>query len=121
VSPGARSRLTEIALAAAFSGSAAWLFAEGEARDGSLPFFLAWIVVHVLFGLASGSLTALPIAIACPPLFVAAGSADWLDALFVELFYGVAFVFTGVVLRRAWELRRRAALPEEPPREDTAV
>jgi cytochrome c oxidase assembly factor CtaG len=111
VTPTARARLTDIALAAAFAGSAAWLFAEGETRDGSLPFFLAWIVVHVLFGFASGSLSALFIAVAAPPLFVAAGSADWLDALFVELFYGVAFVFTGVVLRRVWELRR--ARPED--------
>ena len=118
MSPTARARLTEIALAAAFAGSAAWLFVEGEERDGSLPFFLAWIAVHILFGFANGSVTALLIAISCPPLFVAAGSGDWLDALFVELFYGVAFAFAGVVARRAWELRRLARLPDEPSRED---
>jgi hypothetical protein len=121
VSPSTRVRLTEIALAAMFAAAAAWLFTEGDARDGSLPLFLAWIVVHVLYGLSSGSLAALLIAITCPPLFVAARSGDWLDALFVELFYGVAFVFTGVVARRVWEGRRHPELPDEPGREDTAA
>jgi hypothetical protein len=121
VSPAARARLTEIALAAAFAGTAAWLFVEGEERGGSVPFFLAWVVVHVLFGFANGSLAALVIAVTCPPLLVAAGSADWADALFVELFYGLAFAFAGVVAHRARDLRRRARLPEEPPREDGAL
>jgi hypothetical protein len=106
VSPTARLRLTEVALAAAFAGTAAWLFMEGDERDGSLPFFLAWLVLHVLFGAVNGSLSALLITIVAPPLFVAAGSGEWQDALFVELFYGVAFVFGGIVGRRAWEIRR---------------
>ena len=108
MSPTARARVTEIVLTAAFAGTAAWLFVEGEERGGSLPFFLAWIAAHVLFGLASGSLAALLVAVACPPLFVAAASGDWLDALFVELFYGIAFVFAGVAARRVWALRRQA-------------
>jgi hypothetical protein len=121
VTPSARARLTEIALAAVFAGTAAWLFTEGEERNGSLPLFLAWIAVHVLYGLASGSLAALLIAVTCPPLFVAAGSGDWLDALFVELFYGVAFVFAGVVARLVLQRRRRPELPDDRAREDTAM
>jgi hypothetical protein len=121
VTPALRARLTDAAVAAAFAGAAAWLFVEGEERDGSLPFFLAWVAVHVLFGLASGSLAALLIALACPPLFAAAASGDWLDAFFVELFYGVAFVFAGVAARRVWTLRRQARLLEEPGQDDGAA
>jgi hypothetical protein len=106
MSPEGRARVTEIALAAAFSAAAAWLYLEGDERGGSLPFFLAWAAVHVVFGAAAGSLAALVVAVACPPLFAVAGGGSWIEAAFVELFYGVAFVFAGVVARRVWHGRR---------------
>jgi hypothetical protein len=106
VSPEGRARLTEVALAALFSGAAAWLYLEGEERDGSLPFFLAWAAVHVLFGVAAGRVAALLIVVAGPPLFVAGGGGSWAEAMFVELFYGVVFTFAGIVGRRAWQIRR---------------
>ncbi|MDQ3065842.1 MAG: hypothetical protein M3R12_01645, partial [Actinomycetota bacterium] len=77
--------------------------------------FLAWVAVHVLYGIASGSFWALLIVITCPPLFVAATSGNgddtplWLQSLFVELFYGVPFAFMGIVGRRL----RRARRPQE--------
>jgi hypothetical protein len=114
VSPSARVRAAEIAVAAAFAAAAAWLFVEGDARNGSLPFFLAWLGVHVLYGAANGSFWSLLIAVTCPPLFVAASSSDWLEAAFVGAFYGVPLTFIGVVARRIWRLRRlAAALPDE--------
>jgi hypothetical protein len=112
VSLEARARLTEIALAAAFSFAAAWLFLEGDERDGSLPFFLAWAAVHVAYGVAAGRLAALLIALAGPPLFVAGAGGSWADAFFVELFYGVVFTFAGVVALRAWRIRRAGKLQE---------
>jgi hypothetical protein len=126
VSPRSRARATEIAVALAFAASAATLFVLGDERDGSLPFFLAWFAVHVLYGLVSGSFWALLIVVTCPPLFVATSSGDggdtplWLQAFFVEAFYGVPFAFVGVVGRRLWRMRRRPELPAEPGREETA-
>jgi hypothetical protein len=121
VSPTARARAAEIAVAAAFAGAAAWLFLEGDERGGSLPFFLAWVAVHVLYGAVRGSFWALPIAATCPPLFVVAGSGSWLEATFVELFYGIPFTFAGVVSHRLWRARRPRELSPEPGREDSAA
>jgi len=103
-------------VAAAFAASAAVLFVLGDERNGSLPFFLAWLAVHVLYGIVSGSFWALLIVVSCPPLFVATtGNGDdtplWLQAAFVEAFYGVPFAFVGILARRIWQLRRRE-LPE---------
>jgi hypothetical protein len=117
VSPDGRARLTEIALAAVFSGVAAWIYLAGEERDGAIAFFLAWAAVHVAFGLATGRIAALAIAVAGPPLFVASGGGSWVEAVFVELFYGLAFTFTGLVARRAWQAWRPTALPEDGQRE----
>ena len=86
------------------------LFVLGDERDGSLPFFLAWFAVHVLYGIVSGSFWALLIVVTCPPLFVATSSGNgddtplWLQAFFVEAFYGVPFAFVGIVARRIWQL-----------------
>ena len=129
MSPRARARATDVAVAAAFAASAAALFVLGDERDGSLPFFLAWLAVHVLYGAAAGSFWALLIVVTCPPLFAAtsSGSGDdtplWQQAAFVEIFYGVPFAFMGILARRIWQLRRRpqppgAELPEEVGRED---
>ena len=117
--------MTDVAVAAAFAASAAVLFVVGDERGGSLPFFLAWLAVHVLFGIVSGSFWALLIVVTCPPLFVAtsAGNGDdtplWLQAFFVEAFYGVPFAFMGIVARRIWQLRRRPELPVDASREDS--
>jgi hypothetical protein len=111
-------------VAAAFAASAAALFVLGEERNGSWPFFLAWFAVHVLYGVVSGSFWALLIVVTCPPLFAATSSAGegdsplWLQALFVEAFYGVPFAFMGILARRIWLLRRRPELPGEVGRED---
>lgn len=129
MSPRARARVTDVAVAATFAASAAALFVLGEERESSLPFFLAWLAVHVLYGAAAGSFWALLIVVTCPPLFAAtsSGSGDdsplWVQAFFVEAFYGVPFAFMGILGRRIWQLRRRprqpgAELPAEAGRED---
>jgi hypothetical protein len=126
VSPRARARAADVAVAAAFAASAATLFVLGDERDGSLPFFLAWFVVHVLYGIVSGSFWALLIVVSCPPLFVAASSGNgddtplWLQSFFVEAFYGVPFAFVGILARRIWQLRRRPELPVPSQREESA-
>ncbi len=120
MSPRARARATDVAVAAVFAAAAAALFVLGDERGGSLPFFLGWLAVHVLYGAVSNSFWALPIVIACPPLFVA-GSPDggddtplWLQAFFVELFYGAPFAFAGIVGRRLWQARRPKEEPTPP-------
>jgi hypothetical protein len=126
VSPWSRARAADVAVAAAFAASAAALFVLGDERDGSLPFFLAWFAVHVLYGVVSGSFWALLIVVSCPPLFVAAspGNGDdtplWLQSFFVEAFYGVPFAFVGILARRIWRLRRRPELPVPSQREESA-
>ena len=128
MSPRARARAADIAVAAAFAAAAATLFVLGDERNGSLPFFLAWFAVHVLYGIVTGSFWALLIVVTCPPLFVATSSGNgddtplWLQAAAVEAFYGVPFTFMGILVRRIWQLRRRprstAELPAPPSRED---
>jgi hypothetical protein len=126
VSPRARARAADVAVAAAFAASAAALFVLGDERDGSLSFFLAWFAVHVLYGIVSGSFWALLIVVSCPPLFVAAGSGNgddtplWLQSFFVEAFYGVPFAFVGILARRIWQLRRRPELPAPSQREESS-
>ncbi len=128
MSPRSRARALEVAVAAAFAAAAAALFVLGDDRGGSLPFFLAWLVVHVLYGIAANSFWALLVVVSCPPLFVAStstansdGSPLWLESAFVELFYGVPFAFMGVVGRRLWQARRPPdALPEPTRREEPA-
>jgi hypothetical protein len=114
---------------AVFAATAAALFVLGDERDGSLPFFLAWFALHVLYGIVTGSFWTLLIVVTCPPLFVAMSSGNgdetplWLQAVSVEAFYGVPFAFMGILARRIWELRRRphseAELPTPPGREDS--
>ena len=112
-------------MAATFAAAAAALFVLGDERDGSLPFFLAWLAVHVLYGIATGSFWALAIVVTCPPLFVATSSGNgddmplWLQSFFVEAFYGVPFAFMGILARRIWQLHRRPELPAEQPGEDS--
>jgi hypothetical protein len=126
VSPRARALAADIAVAAGFAASAAALFVVGDDRDGSWPFFLGWLAVHLLYGIASGSFWALLIVVTCPPLFVATSSGNgddtplWLQSAFVEAFYGIPFAFMGVLVRRIWQLRRRRPeLPGEESREDS--
>ena len=125
MTPWSRARAADVAVAATFAASAAALFVLGDERDGSLPFFLAWFAVHVLFGIVRGSFWALLIVIACPPLFVAAGSGNgddtplWLQSFFVESFYGVPFAFIGILARRIWQLRRRPELSPPPGGEES--
>ncbi len=102
------------------------MFVLGDERDGSLAFFVAWLAVHVLYGVLAGSFWALLVVLACPPLLVAvAGTNDddtplWLQAASVELFYGVPFAFMGVVARRLWQARRVPELPAERRGEERA-
>lgn len=126
MSPRARARAADVAVAVVFAVAAATLFVAGDEREGSWPFFLGWFAVHVLYGIATGSFWALLIVVTCPALFVAASSGNgddtplWLQSFFVEAFYGVPFAFMGVLARRIWELRRRPALPPETDGERSA-
>lgn len=120
MTPRARSRVTEIAVAAAFATTAAALFGE----DRPWAFVAGWLAVHLLYGIVSGSFWALVVALVCPPLLVAGFEPDghdtalWVQAAFVGAFYGVPLTFIGVVARRLWRLRRgAAALPDEAERE----
>jgi type IV secretory pathway protease TraF len=125
VSPRARARAAEVAVAAVFAASAAAIFVAGDERNGSMPFFLGWLAVHLLYGIVSGSFWALVIVLTCPPLFVAMFAEDgydtslWLESAFVEAFYGVPFAFMGILARRIWQLRRRE-LPDSSAREESA-
>ena len=123
MSPTARARAAEIAVAAAFAAAAAALFGE----DRPWQYLVAWLAVHVAYGLVSGSFWALVVALTCPPLFVAGLKPDeggdtalWVQAVFVGAFYGVPLTFVGVVARRLWRLRRAAAaLRDEPEPEQS--
>ena len=120
MSPRGRARATDIAVAAAFAATAAALFGE----DRPWPFVAAWLAVHLLYGIVSGSFWALVVALTCPPLLVAGFKPDgddtalWVQAFFVGAFYGVPLTFMGVVARRLWRLRRQAVeLPDDAERE----
>lgn len=108
-----RSGVLRAALGGGFSAAAATLFVMGDARDGSLPFFLGWLAVHLLYGLASGSFWSLLIVLVCPPLLIAGLKPDgnetplWLEAGFVEVFYGLPVAAMGIMAARVWRLRRR--------------
>ena len=125
MSPRARARAAEVAVAAVFAASAAAIFVAGDERNGSMPFFLGSLAVHVLYGIVSGSFWALVIVLTCPPLFVAMFAEDgydtslWLESAFVEAFYGVPFAFLGILARRIWQLRHRE-LPDASAREESA-
>ena len=126
MSPRARARATEVAVAAVFAAAAAALFVAGDERNGSLPIFLGWLAVHVLYGIVSGSFWALLIVLTCPPLFVAMFAADgydtelWLQSAFVEGFYGVPFAFMGILARRIWHIHHPPELPDSPAGEESA-
>ena len=103
--------MLRVAGGAAFAAAAATIFVLGDARDGSLPYFLLWLAVHVLYGIVSGSFWSLLIVLVCPPLLIAGFRPDgyemppWLEAAFIEVFYGLPFAFMGIVARRLWRLR----------------
>ena len=111
--------------AAAFAAVAAALFVLGDERGGSLPFFLGWLAAHVAVGAIVGSFWILAVALVGPPALVAltASNGDetplWLQAVAVEAFYGVPFVFMGVVGRRLWAARRPPELPPPAGREES--
>jgi len=111
--------LVQRAAGVGFAGASATLFVLGDERDGPLAFFVAWLTVHVLYGVAAGSFWALLIVLACPPLLVAVAGTNgddtplWIQNASVELFYGIPFAFMGVVARRLWQARRPPELPTE--------
>ena len=108
---------------AAVAAGAAALFVLGNDRNDSLAFFLAWLLLHVLYGFVAGSFWTLAVVLSAPPLLVAAAGSNgddtplWLQAASVELFYGVPFAFVGVLGRRLWQARRPTVLPDAGVRE----
>ena len=112
-----------IAVSAAFVAAAAAIFVLGdewESAPGAL--FLAWLAVHLGFGLALASFWALPVALLVPAAIAPMpwdgyDTALWVQAAFAEGFYGLPFVFMGVIARRLWQARSPRELPAPGRRE----
>ena len=107
-----------------FVAAAAAIFVVGDEWDsGPAALFLVWLGVHVAYGAVLATFWALPIALLVP-LVIAPLPWDgndtelWVQAAFAELFYGVPFVFIGVIGVRLWRARRPTELPETQSREE---
>ena len=107
-----------------FVAAAAAIFVVGDEWDsGPAGLFLVWLGVHVLYGALFASFWALPVTLVVP-LVIAPLPWDgkdtelWVQAAFAELFYGIPFVFIGVVGRRLWQARRPPGLPTPGSREE---
>ena len=117
-------RIRSIIASVAFVGAAAAIYIAGDEWD-SAPgaLFLVWLGVHLAYGAAVASFWALPVALLVP-IVIAPTPWDgtetelWVQAAFTEIFYGIPFVFIGVVGRRLWQLRRPAELPAAARREE---
>ena len=105
--------------------AAAAIFVVGdkwESAPGAL--FLVWLGVHLAYGVLMPSFRSLPVALLVP-LAVAPARGErgetalWVQALFAEAFYGIPFIFIGVVARRLWRARRRVELTASHAGEDT--
>jgi hypothetical protein len=120
--PGALSA----ALSLVFVVAAAAIFIVGDEWD-SAPgaLFLVWLGVHLAYGAIVASFWALPVALLVP-LAIAPTPWDgydtelWMQAAFAEIFYGIPFVFIGVIGRRLWQIHRPAGLPPAAPREEAS-
>ena len=97
----------------AFVAAAAAIFVLGgewESAPGSL--FVAWLAVHFAYGALVPSFSALPTALLVPVVIAPTPwegddeTALWVQAAFAEVFYGIPFVFIGVIARRLWQARR---------------
>lgn len=116
-------RALPLTLSAAFVAVAAGIFVLGsEWDDGPAGLFVVWLAAHLAYGAAVATFRALPVTLLVPlaiaPLPWQSGeeTAYWTQAAFAELFYGIPFVFIGVVGRRLWQARRPATLPPPPDR-----
>jgi hypothetical protein len=118
-------RAFSITVSAVFVAVSAALFMIGsEWESGPDGLFLLWLGVHLAYGAVLAAFWTLPVALLVPvvvaPLPWDGGeTAYWVQALFVEAFYGVPFVFIGVIGRRLWQARRPAELPPVPRREES--
>jgi hypothetical protein len=106
-----------------FVVAAAGIFVVGDEWDsGPAGLFLVWLAVHVVYGALLPTFWTLPVTLVVP-LVIAPLPWDgddtqlWVQALFAEAFYGIPFVFIGVIGRRLWLARRRPGLPGHQPRE----
>jgi hypothetical protein len=106
------------------AASAAIFVVNDEWEDAPGWLFLAWLVLHAAYGAALASFWALPVALLVPvaiaPLPWDGGDTElWVQAAFAEGFYGLPFVFIGVIGRRLWEARRPPELPPPASREQS--
>ena len=119
-----KGRNAAAVVSTAFVAAAAGIFVVGDEWDSAPSgLFLVWLGVHVVYGALLASFWALPVALLVPvaiaPLpWDGDDTALWAQAAFAELFYGIPFVFIGVVGRRLWRARRPAELPAPQPREE---
>ena len=109
---------------AIFVAAAAGIFVVGDEWDGApAGLFLVWLAVHLAYGAVVATFWALPVALLVP-LVVAPLPWDgddtelWIQVAFAEVFYGIPFVFIGVIGRRLWQARRRPGLPAPQSREE---
>jgi hypothetical protein len=116
--------LARAIVSAIFVAAAAGIFVVGDEWDAAPGgLFLVWLGVHLAYGAVLATFRALPVALLVP-LAVAPLPWDgydtelWVQAAFAEIFYGIPFVFIGVVGRRLWQARRQAELPGRQPREE---
>ena len=115
-----------IAVSAVFVAVATAIFIVGDEWD-SAPggLFVPWLAVHLAYGAIVASFWAVPVA-ALVPLAIAPTPWDgydtelWVQAAFAEGFYGMPFVFIGVIARRLWQARKPPELPLPISREESS-
>jgi hypothetical protein len=106
------------------AASTAIFVVNDEWEDAPGWLFLVWLVLHTAYGAALASFWALPVTLLVPvaiaPLpWDGEDTELWVQAAFAEGFYGLPFVFIGVIGRRLWEVRRRPELPPPARREES--
>ncbi len=115
-----------ISVSVAFVAAATAIFIVGDEWDdapGAL--FLVWLAVHLAYGAIVGEFWALPVALLVPVAIAptpwdGTDTALWVQAAFAEIFYGIPFIFIGVIGRRLWLMRRPPELPPAARREEVS-